>query len=156
MPLSAVTFGGQDTVSSGSTTATRGPQVIAEDADLDLVVGVGEHRGGGHFGAGAGRGRHAEQRQDRAGNLVVADVIARLAAVRQDDGGDLGQVHVAAAAEAEDGVGPEVAGRGDGGRGGPQRRLRLAAGEDLDRDARLAQRGVDRLDQAGLEQDRDR
>ena len=68
--------------------------------------------GGGHLRAGAGRGRHADQRQDRAGDLVVADVVARLAAVREDDGGDLGEVHVAAAAEADDGVGPEVARRG--------------------------------------------
>ena len=105
MPLSAVTFGGHDTVSSGSTSATARPQVVAQHADLDVVVGVGEHRRGRHLGAGAGRRRHADQRQDRAGHPVVADVVARRAAVREHDGGDLGQVHVAAAAEADHGIG---------------------------------------------------
>ena len=43
---------------------------------------------------------------------------------------------------------------GEGGGGGPQRRFRLAAGEDLDGDAGLAQRPVDRTHQTGLQQNR--
>ncbi len=70
------------------------------------------------------------------------------------DGGDLGQVHVAAAAQADEGVGPVVAGGGDALVGRLQRRLGLAAGEDLDGDAGLAERGVDRLEEPGLEDQR--
>src|SRR5256885_2817789 len=36
---------------------------------------------------------------DRPGHLAVADIHARRAAVRQDGGGDLGQVHVARSEE---------------------------------------------------------
>ena len=155
MPLSAVTFGGHDTVSSGSTSGDARPQVVAQDADLDLVVGVGQHGGGGHLRAGAGRGRHADQRQDRAGDLVVADVIARLAAVGQDDGGDLGQVHVAAAAEAEDGVGPKLRGRprwrrrrrACDGSGSPPEKTSTATPASLSG-------ACTRLDEAGLDEDR--
>ena len=89
------------------------------------------------------------------GNLVVADVIARLAAVRQHDGGDLGQVHVAAAAEADDGVGPKrrgrqrcasAAARSDGS-GSPPEKTSTATPASLSG-------GMHRLDEAGLEQDR--
>ncbi len=71
-----------NSVSSGSTTANAGPQMVAEHADLDLVLGVGQHGRGRDFAAGAGGRRHADQRHDRAGHLVVAEVVARRAAMR--------------------------------------------------------------------------
>ena len=113
-------------------------EVVAQHAHLHLVLGVGQHGGGRHLRAGPGRGRQADQRHDRAGNLAVADVHAGGAAVRQHHGGDLGQVHVAAAAEAEDAVGSEVAAGADRGVGGAEGRLRLAAGEQFHGHPRLA------------------
>ncbi len=71
--------------------------------------------------------------------------------MRQDDGGDLGEVHVAAAAESEHGVGPKFAAARDRRRGGAHGRLRFAAGEHLDHDARFAERNVDRFDESGLD-----
>ena len=85
------------------------PQVIAENADLDFLFGIGQHRSGGHFRAGAAGGRQTDHRHDGAGELVVAGVIERLSAVRQQGGGDLGQIHVAAAADSEYGVGAKFA-----------------------------------------------
>src|SRR6478736_5718576 len=93
MPLSAVTFGGHDTVSSGSTTATAGRRKLLRiPTFIWLSVSVST-----------------------------------------------------AAPEAEHGVGLEVACRLDAGVGDAQRRLGVAAAEDLDPAAALAERDVDAL-----------
>jgi hypothetical protein len=130
------------------------PQVIAQDADLDFLLGVGEHGCRGHFGAGARRGRQTKQRHDRAGNLVVAGVIERFPAVGENDGGDLGEVHVAAAAESEHGVGAKLAAQRDRLLGGARGRLRLAAGKYFDDDAGLTERHMHGFDDAGLDEHR--
>ena len=129
------------------------PHEIAEDADLHVLIGVGQHGGGGHLGAGASGRRHAKNGRDGTGNFVVADIVVQGAAVSDDDRGGLGEVHVAAAAEAKDGVRIELAGGGVALAGGEQRRFRFAAGENLDGDTSFIERGVDVFDEAGFEQD---
>jgi hypothetical protein len=64
------------------------------------------------------------------------------------------QVHVAAAAQADHRVGPKRPRLADGVAGGPQRRLRFAARENLDGHATDTQGRVDRLDDARPQQDR--
>ena len=57
------------------------PQIIAESADLECIVCIGERGGPRHLRAGAGSGRHANDRRDRARYEVVAEVVVRPAAV---------------------------------------------------------------------------
>ncbi len=129
-----------------------GPEIIAENADLHLVVGVGQHGRRRDFRAGAGRGRHADQRPDRSGDIVVADVIADGAAVTEDGGHDLGQVHVAAAAEADHDVGMKHPRAFQASFGNAKRRLGFASGKRLRVDAARRQRFTQPLDDACLDE----
>ncbi len=70
----------------------------------------------------------------------------------KDRGGNLRQVHVAAAAQAEKDVRPELSRHLDTGIGRPERRLRLAAGEDLQGEVGPLERFADARHQAGLGQ----
>ena len=140
MPLSAVTFAGQLRVSSGSTTATRGRRwLLSTPTFIWFSVSVSTAAADTSEPVPAVVGKQISG-MIGTGDLAVADVHAGRAAVRQHHGGDLRQVHVAAAAQAQDAVGAEVPAGADGVVGGAKGRLRLAAGEQFDGHARLAQR----------------
>lgn len=141
---------GQQRIDDGD----MGPQVIAQHADLQVVLAVGEDRGSRYLRARARSCRDADQGKDRAGDAVIADVVARRAAVGQDHGGDLGQVHVAAAAQAQKRIGLHPAGRDDARLGGSERRFRLAPVEQVHGYPRGSQRFADALDQPSLDQKR--
>lgn len=127
-------------------------QMPAEGRDLEMIFLVGEDARATDFAAGAGRGWNTNQRRHRAGDFVFANVIPRAAAVREDGGGDLGQVEIAPAAQTEDRVGPVRAGRGDAlvheGKAG----LGLAAVVFTGADAVLGERVVDALGRADTDE----
>ena len=116
---------------------------------LSVSVSTG---GGGDFRAGAGGGRHADQRQDRAGDLVVADVVARRAAVGAGRRRRSWPGPCCCRRRGRARTSGRNSARGRGTRR-QQRRLRFAAGEQPRRQAppRSAARGPVRHS-AGLEQ----
>src|SRR5262245_17494871 len=88
----------------------------------------------------------------RARDLVVAHVVAWMAAMSKNGGGDLGEVHVAAAAQADDRVRTKLVRCFNARFRGLQGRLRLAAGKDLDDDLAFRQGSAHALGHAGLHQ----
>ena len=64
---------------------------------------LNDHGVAGDFGAAPRGGGHGEERQARTAHAVEAEIVASLAAVGGEDGGDLGGVDDAAAAERDDG-----------------------------------------------------
>src|SRR6185369_5078820 len=107
---------------------------------------------GGDFRPGAGGGWNADQRPDGAGNLVVTGIITDVAAVAEDDGDDLGQVHVATAAKRDQHVWLVFACRFQTGLGDTKRRLRLAASKDIRRNAAGRERFLETLHQSCFDQ----
>src|SRR5439155_3323244 len=79
-------------------------EIIAQYADLDVIVGVGEDRSSRNLGPRPRRGRHADQGPDRPRNLIIPDVVPWHAPVSEDGRSNLGQVHVAPAAQTEHSV----------------------------------------------------
>ena len=149
MPLSAVTCRGQPSVRAGSTTASAGRRnwlsvltlmwlavsvsTAACETSLPVPAVVGTQTSG----------------STGPGHVVEAEVSGRLAAVREQDGDDLGQVHVAAAAQAQDRSRGEVRAAARPPARPPPRSARLAVVEDLARECpppRAAQRPA--LDEA--------
>jgi hypothetical protein len=102
MPVAAVTWRGEAQCQFGVEQRVPGDQRQAADAAL-LPVGQGDHRHRRGFGAGAGGGGDEDQRQ--AGARGLADAPDRVDVVARTDevGGELGDIHRAAAAEADHG-----------------------------------------------------
>jgi hypothetical protein len=117
-----------------------------------MLFFVGEDAGAADFAAGAGGRRNADQRRDGAGDFVFADVVAGTAAMRENGGRDLGQVEVAAAAEAQDRVGPERPGCCDTMIDEREAGLGLAAVVFAGADAVLGERVVDAFGGADADQ----
>src|SRR5207253_5802592 len=116
-------------------------------ADYDVVLRISQDGGMRHFAPRArGRG-NADQRQHRARNLMEAEMLVRRSAVSEYHRDNLGQIHVAAAAQADDAIGLQTTSIFDGLLGSMNGWLGLAAVEDVDFDSGLFQRSDDAIDQ---------
>ena len=69
--------------------------------DAQLFLGAGEHRGAGYFGAGSGKGRHGGVVNGRLFNQVPSLVVGGRPGVGEHEGDGFGQIHGAAAADAD-------------------------------------------------------
>ena len=110
MPVSAVTRGGCVSVSSGieNRHAERGPLVAA--GHFHVRLGVGDQRVRLRLAAGAGGRRHGDHRQQRPGRLALPPIVLHPPAARIEKVDSLRAVHRAAAAEADDQIGPKLLG----------------------------------------------
>ena len=106
-------------------------EMRARNADLERAVRVGQHGNGGDFGTGAGGGGHGDDGQDRAGNLELAIIVLRGAAMAQQQGDAFGQVQAGAAADPDNHVGRKRLGRGSGGKSGGRGHIGLHGGIHL-------------------------
>ncbi len=144
MPVSAVTRGGCETVSSGSSIATRNEAFLSPQAILTCVCGVGDQGERLRLAAGAGRGRHGDHGQHRPRGLADAPIVLHPAAVGVEEVDPLGAVHRAAAPQADDQLGLVAAGDGQAGLDVLGRRVLVHAVEQLRLDAGPPQRRMPR------------
>ena len=114
-PVAAVTKGGTETVSAGSMIAMSASICDALGRDLVHRRRVGDQRAGADLAAGAGGGRDLGEDDAAGGRAVRAGDVGQALVAGDEDGDELGEVHGAAAAEADDGVGIGGLGGGDGG-----------------------------------------
>ena len=87
-----------------------GQHEAALHRELVAAGRIGDERAGAGFAAGAGGGRHLHQRHAAAGNLLGARRCRQRSVIAGAEHGDqLGEIHRAAAAEADDEVGRDLA-----------------------------------------------
>jgi len=117
-----------------------GSQEIAQYTDLDLIFRIRKYGGGGNFRTRSRRGRNTNERMNGPRNPVIANVVLRIAAVGKDYGSNLGEVHIATAAQAENNVRVALAGVFYASSGSSEGRFRLATGKYVDGNRSFLQR----------------
>ena len=126
-PLAAVTSGGHDTVSCGSTSATRGIISGLRKLALRAMFRRGEHGVGGDLRAGASRGGHRDAGHGRLANRPAGpddlQVVQRVTAVTQQHGHSLAGIDDAAPANRGHHVSAVLTRGGHPGPGQSDRRL---------------------------------
>src|SRR5262249_59716568 len=107
-------------------------KIIAEDADFQLIVVIGQYGRGGDLRAGSGSRRYTNQGPDWSGDESVAYIITRRSAMGQDSSGNLGQIHITAAAQTEHCIPTQAFGLTNTFIRCSKRRFRLTARENLE------------------------